>query len=448
MSISTKTLERPAEADSGRPAEDGGAEGSVRRRAGRPVKPPATTTTADKGLAMSDLFRQADTRERRDESALFEKSEGEGGPDDAAAQKEGRKGRRPPAQMTEFARLDQAISGSGIFRQIGEHEGRSQAQNRGASFFGEALNGIRISVEHGGRRLAITSAHHLGVDDLRFYMSLCALGGLMHYNGRDRGAAERKAKSRAPERLLKGEVLEFLSQEVAVARLNAHGDSWASGRYITYNTTRHTVLLEAGVHPNGSAYRRLVDSLQRLAAVSYVDLGPIRGANGTRISSGEALLAFSVNVETDDLEILLNAKLSRAILDPGYDYIRMDEARSLSEPATLLLVRLCNLVRERRSLPLTSDDLADLIYGPVRVPPQASKEDFGKLANQRKTHRHRARAALREIGRLLRWSVAVGIKDPRFWVTRLGDDDVKTGKKPVLISPIGSPGIYIKQFLD
>jgi Replication protein C (RepC) len=358
------------------------------------------------------------------------------------SRKGGRRGcRRPPVQMTRYARLDKAIAGSGIFRQVGERAAKSLPQQ--PSLFGDALNGIRIPVEHNGRLLTITSAYHLGVDDLAIYLALCAVGGLVHSSQTPQAQA-RKAASRAPERLLEGGMLDFLPREVAAARLQAHGDEWAAARYITYRTTRHTVLTEAGLSPNGSAYRRLTDSLQRLHAVTYTDHGPI-GANSTRITSGECLLFFSIDDATEEMEVMLSARLSRAILEPGYVDVSMEDARNLSEPALLLLVRLCNLTRiSGDAVPLEIDDLADLIYGsPLRTALE-SPEDVLKTQNLRRVHRARAKAALREIGALPLWSIGVGIGEPRYWITRLSKDDIRDGNKPRFTSPRGASWAFIK----
>lgn len=272
-------------------------------------------------------------------------------------------GMASPREVTDFARVDPALLGLNLFRPL-PRRGRTQAR----------LSAFDMKVKHDGQVLRITGSYVLGSEDLAVLLAVLALAGL---TGK-KIMADRAETSRA----------------IIVDELMSRGDA-VRAVHLRVRTNFHAICREAGLEISGQAYDRVTESLWRMAAITYADLGPIC-ANSERIHAGSSqrLLTFSANKATREVVVVINARFSAVVLGPPYEPIDLHESRALGEVGRLVHFTLCLLVRQASRFRIGFDKLTDRVYGG----PAASE-------TQAKDRRREVRAALKEIAKFPAWTI-------------------------------------------
>ena len=168
--------------------------------------------------------------------------------------------------------------------------------------------------------------------------------------------------------------------------------------HIRVRTTLYALCKELGLEHGGKAYELVEERLERLRNVTYTDYGPVEG-NSRRAVSGarQTLLHFRYDEANDDeLVIVLNARLSAAVLGQSFARVPLDEYRKLgSDTHRILFVRLCAAIRDPGRLRVGLEKLVDWVYFEAANTPSA--------ASMRKT---RIREALEAISALPTWNVS------------------------------------------
>lgn len=266
-----------------------------------------------------------------------------------------------------FALVDRGLFGLDLFRVL-PRRGREKARKKM----------FEVEAEYDGRRLRVVGPYTLGPDDLAVLLGVLALGGLM-------GKAIEAAKSEA-------------SRVAIVDGLRSEGEV-VHETHVRIRTTIGALCREAGLERNKQAYERITESLWRMAAMSYADLGPV-GANSRRFyaAGSQRLLSFSTKEVEGEATIVLNARFAAVVLGRTFfGRVDLDESRSLSEVARMLHMRLSLTVRQQGgSLTIPLDDLVTWVYGD-QVPPDA----------QQRKRRHFVKTALSDIDQLPGWSALI-----------------------------------------
>ena len=143
------------------------------------------------------------------------------------------------------------------------------------------------------------------------------------------------------------------------------GNLFLAEDHLRVHTTLYAFCKEMGLEHGGSSYALVEERLERLRNVAYTDYGPI-GGNSRRFMSGarQTLLYYRHDeARNDELVVVLNARLSAAILGQSFARVRLDHYHSLSsDTARILFVRLCAAIRDPGSLRIALDKLVDWVY--------------------------------------------------------------------------------------
>lgn len=297
-------------------------------------------------------------------------------PDDLDVPSPGDGGPRDDRGRTEFARLDPGIMGLPIFRALPKR-GRDKARKRM----------FEVDTVHDGRRLRVVGAYTLGPDDLSVLLAVLALSGL---DGKTILAKDSKSARVA--------ILDGLESEGEVVE----------AVHMRVRTSLHAVCREAGIPANKEAYDRVSESLRRIRAVHYDDLGPV-GANFRRLyaSGKQNLLSAKTRDDTKELEVVINARFAQFILGDQWGTIDLRESRRLGEMARLLHQRLSVMVRQGGSLRVRVDRLVEWAYGDEKAPAATTRN-----------RRREVRDGLKGVARLPGWTVEGGPTDPIVTVSR------------------------------
>jgi hypothetical protein len=235
---------------------------------------------------------------------------------------------------TAFARLDRGLFGLDLFRVL-PRRGRERARKKM----------FEVEAEHDGRRLRVAGPYTLGPDDLSVLLGVLALGGLM---GKPIAAANSEA-----------------SRVAIVDGLRSEGEV-VHQTHVRIRTTVGALCREAGLERNKQAYERVTESLWRMAAMSYADLGPVGANSRTFYASGsQRLLSFTTKEVEGEATIVLNARFAAVVLGQTFfGRVDLTESRSLSEVGRILHMRLSMTVRqEGGKLTIPLDDLVGWVYG-------------------------------------------------------------------------------------
>ena len=161
------------------------------------------------------------------------------------------------------------------------------------------------------------------------------------------------------------------------------------------------LIYEMGITRTGNAYKISEERLERLSVVSYFDYGPVR-ANSRRSCLGakQQLLFYRGSEADDELVIVVNARLSEAILGKHFTRIPLQDYLSLEkDTAKILFVRLCSWLRNPGENHIHLNKLLPWIY--------LEEAEEPSTQSMRKT---RLRDALEQIGRLPGWTI-VAVQD-------------------------------------
>lgn len=265
-----------------------------------------------------------------------------------------------------FALVDRGLFGLDLFRVL-PRRGREKARKKM----------FEVEAVHDGRRLRVVGPYTLGPDDLSVLLGVLALGGLM---GKPIEAANSEASRVA--------IVDGLQSEGEVVHQT----------HVRIRTTVGALCREAGLERNKQAYERVTESLWRMAAMSYADLGPVGANSRTFYASGsQRLLSFTTKEVEGEATIVLNARFAAVVLGKTFfGRVDLDESRSLDEVARMLHMRLSLTVRQGHNLTIPLDDLVTWVYGDEALPD----------AQQRK-RRHFVRGALDDLNKLAGWSTLV-----------------------------------------
>lgn len=266
-------------------------------------------------------------------------------------------------ELAGFALVDPGLMGLSLFRPL-PRRGRNEARKRM----------FEMDTVHGGRKLRVVGAYTLGADDLSVLLAVMALAGLL------------------------GKTIEAAASETSrvdiVDGLESEGEV-VEATHMRVRTTLYTLCHEAGLSVTGDAYDRISESLRRLRAVHYDDLGPV-GGNSRRLRAGgkQNLLSAKAEEGTGEILVVINARFAAVLL--GAQFIRVDlvESRHLGEMARLLHLRLSAMVRQGRGLTVPTDQLCEWVYG---APSTSDRE--------RRRRREEVRQGMTELGAVAGWSV-------------------------------------------
>ncbi|MBX9659321.1 MAG: hypothetical protein K2X00_12195 [Nitrospiraceae bacterium] len=276
-----------------------------------------------------------------------------------------------------FALVDRGLFGLDLFRVL-PRRGREKARKKM----------FEVEAVHDGRRLRVVGPYTLGPDDLAVLLGVLALGGLM---GKPIEAANSEASRVA--------IVDGLQSEGEVVHQT----------HVRIRTTFGALCREAGLGRNTQAYERITESLWRMAAMSYADLGPVCANSRSFYASGsQRLLSFSNKEAEGEATIVLNARFAAVVLgETFFGRVDLEGSRSLDELARMLHMRLSLTVRQGNKLTIPLDDLVSWVYGEEVLPD----------AQQRK-RRHFVRAAMGDLNKLPGWSALVQDHRPMVVIER------------------------------
>lgn len=286
----------------------------------------------------------------------------------------------------EFAKLDLGIMGLPIFRAL-PRRGREKARKRM----------FEIDTVHDGRKLRVVGAYTLGADDLSVLLAVLGLAGL------DGKAIQAKNSKAARAEILDG--------------LESEGDV-VEAIHMRLKTTLYSLCREAGIPVNGAAYNRVSESLRRIRAVHYDDMGPVGGNHSRLYSSGKQnlLSAARAREDTGEIEVVINARFASFVLGEQWGNMDLRESRKLGEMARILHQRLSVMLRPGNSMRVGIDRMVSWVYG----------DEKGIMRNQRRE----VREGIKEITQLPGWNIEENQKRTIVTFSRVrADDTFKTTAK-------------------
>lgn len=175
-------------------------------------------------------------------------------------------------------------------------------------------------------------------------------------------------------------------------------NAFLGAEHLRIKITLYALCKEMGLEHGGKAYDLVQERLERLRNVSYTDYGPT-GGNSRRALSGarQTLVYFRYDeLSNDELVVVLNARLSAAVLGKSFARVPLEHYRNLgSDTARILFVRLCAAVRDPGSLRVSLTKLVHWVY--------FDTANTASAASMRKT---RVRKALEAVSCLPGWHVA------------------------------------------
>ncbi len=269
-----------------------------------------------------------------------------------------------PGAVSTFAMVDPGLMGMSLFRPLPRRD-REAARKRM----------FELDMVHDGRKLRVVGAYTLGADDLRTLLAILALAGLMGM--KVEAALSESARVDIRDGLeSSGDVLDAI--------------------HIRTTTTLYAICREAGISPGGDSYGRVIESLRRIRAVHYDDLGPV-GANHRRLNASgkQNLLVARAREDTGEIVVVLNARFAGVLLGEQFVRVNLAEARDLGEMARLLHLRLSVMVRVHHSMTVGTDQLAAWVYG-----------SDARTTREAQDRRKELRQGMAELGQLAGWAVS------------------------------------------
>ena len=280
-------------------------------------------------------------------------------------------------RRTHFAMVDPGFLHISLFRPLSKTE---RLTGR--------LHATEFEFQFGGRRLKVVTPYKLGADDLLVLLTICALGGLERKKQNTSSPANRIA------------IVDGLESEGEVVECD----------HLRIRTRISEIIREAGLIDTGGAHKRASSCLERLAAVTYADLGSVsNNTNSVRMGGKQRLLWWETKPNTGELIVILNARFTNAILGGQFSRIDLNDARKLGESSLILLTRLSSYIRENTTWSVSEDRLAEWLYGDLTSSIEKT---------QRNERRKKVRKSLKGLEQQTRWICRSGPKEGHFSIWR------------------------------
>lgn len=293
------------------------------------------------------------------------------------------------SEQTEFALVDPVIMGLNIFKPL-PRKGRAAARKQM----------FEVRTEHQGRMLEIVGAYTLGADDLSILLAILALSGL--YGDK----MEAKDSRTARVQIMDG--------------LETEGEP-SKKLHLRITTTTYALCREAGIAINKNAYDRVAQSLKRLRAVHYNDLGRIGdNARSLTATAKQNLLSATAREDTKELTVVINALFTEIIMGSHWIKVDLRESRVLGEMARLLHLKLSILLRVGGERQVNLDTMVRWVYGPDEK--DAPSEPMAGRGVRQRHRRAEVRQGLLEIAGLRNWRVVPARNGIAFVVERVKPD--------------------------
>lgn len=296
-------------------------------------------------------------------------------------------GREVRYAKAEFARLDLGIMGLPIFRAL-PRRGREKARRRM----------FEVDTVHDGRKLRVVGAYTLGADDLSVLLAVLGLVGL-----------EGKSIMAKHSQAARVDIVDGLESEGEVI----------NSLHMRLRTTLYALCREAGIRASGDAYGRVSESLRRLRAVHYDDMGPV-GSNSRRLyaSGKQNLLAVTTREDTKEVEVVINARFASFVLGDQWGNVDLRESRRLGETARILHQRLSVMLRSGSTMRISIDRMVEWAYGDEKM-----------TASTLRDRRHEIRRSLREEINILKgWSISEPKNGSVVTITRSAGDEQQAAR--------------------
>lgn len=300
-----------------------------------------------------------------------------------ATEKSGRTGSSRAHPISSYAYLDRPLSGRGVFRIVDprlRHKDQLESlvtalrDNTSVNNLEGKATGTTCIVELRGHRYLIEPTYALGVEELTTLLALNAIAKMNHKNAARYEAIREASKRRLPQRRMQASLLKEISRETLRSRLQAKGPAWSPGEYLEARGSINALLTECGLTRGKKNYVRTLASLLRLSRVGYTNLGRV-GSNSLHLQSGENLIYFEYDGDTNDFVVWLNARLTSALIssrmtsDSGVS-VDLEEYRQLRDGARIIHCHLSEaqpgtLDLQKPATRYSTEDLAEMVYGPA-----------------------------------------------------------------------------------
>lgn len=189
--------------------------------------------------------------------------------------------------------------------------------------------------------------------------------------------------------------------------------------HMRLRTTLYALCREAGIRASGDAYGRVSESLRRLRAVHYDDMGPV-GSNSRRLyaSGKQNLLAVTTREDTKEVEVVINARFASFVLGDQWGNVDLRESRRLGETARILHQRLSVMLRSGSTMRISIDRMVEWAYGDEKM-----------TASTLRDRRHEIRRSLREEINILKgWSISEPKNGSVVTITRSAGDEQQAAR--------------------